>query len=143
MEAVQDKEVWYLDQSFISNLAKAHDQLLPAGDPHYEIYEEMRRAVREDAIICPESEYHYLEALLDSRLIKRIRKASRWLSWGVAFKEHQEVIIAQALVALREVAQVRLGALPPPLGFGPRAKPRRRRRGDRQHQMGPDPPARR
>jgi hypothetical protein len=48
-----------------------------------------------------------------------------------------------ALVALREVSQARLGALPPPLGFGPRAKPRRRRRGDRQHQMGPDPPARR
>ena len=49
----------------------------------------------------------------------------------------------KSLVALREVAQARLGALPPPLGFGPRAKPRRRRRGDRQHQMGPDPPARR
>jgi hypothetical protein len=45
------------------------------------------------------------------------------------------------LVALREVSQSRLGALPPPLGFGPRPKPRRRRRGDRQHQMGPDPPA--
>jgi len=47
----------------------------------------------------------------------------------------------EALVALREVSQACLGTLPPPLGFGPRVKPRRRRRGDRQHQMGPDPPA--
>jgi len=47
-----------------------------------------------------------------------------------------------ALVALREVAAARLGALPPPLGFGPRVKPRRRRREHRQHKTGPDEPAR-
>jgi len=47
-----------------------------------------------------------------------------------------------ALVALREVAAARLGALPPPLGFGPRVKPRRRRRESRQHKTGPDEPAR-
>ena len=47
-----------------------------------------------------------------------------------------------ALVALREVAAARLGALPPPLGFGPRVKPRRRRREHRQQKTGPDEPAR-
>lgn len=46
-----------------------------------------------------------------------------------------------ALVALREVGAAHLGALPPPLGFGPRRKGGWRRWGDRQHDMGPDPPS--
>lgn len=45
-----------------------------------------------------------------------------------------------ALVTLREVAADRLAALPPPLGFGPRVKPHRRRRERRQHKVGADPP---
>ena len=44
------------------------------------------------------------------------------------------------LVALREILASHLGALPPPLGFGPQRKPWRRRRGRRQHETGPDPP---
>ncbi|HEY3452371.1 MAG TPA: hypothetical protein VGK67_38865 [Myxococcales bacterium] len=44
------------------------------------------------------------------------------------------------LVALRPVAGPHLGALPPPLGFGPRRKPWHRWRGRRQHGPGPDPP---
>lgn len=48
----------------------------------------------------------------------------------------------RALVALRGIAAVHLGSLPPPLGFGPRhGVPRCRRRG-LQHDSGPDPPSR-
>jgi len=48
-----------------------------------------------------------------------------------------------ALVTLRELVADRLAVLPPPLGFGPRVKPRRRRRQRRerrQHKVGADPP---
>ena len=48
-----------------------------------------------------------------------------------------------ALVTLREIVADRLAVLPPPLGFGPRVKPRRRRRHcreRRQHKVGADPP---
>jgi len=48
-----------------------------------------------------------------------------------------------ALMTLREIAADRLAALPPPLGFGPRVKPRRRRRQRRerrQQKVGADPP---
>jgi hypothetical protein len=48
-----------------------------------------------------------------------------------------------ALVTLREIVADRLGVLPPPLGFGPRVQPRRRRRHcreRRQHKVGADPP---
>ena len=48
-----------------------------------------------------------------------------------------------ALPSLRDIVADRLGVLPPPLGFGPRVKPRRRRRHRRerrQHKVGADPP---
>jgi hypothetical protein len=49
---------------------------------------------------------------------------------------------SQALVVLREIAAAHLGALPPPLGFGPRPRRRRRRGAAFQHDQGPDPPQR-
>jgi len=45
-----------------------------------------------------------------------------------------------ALPSLRELSADRLGALPPPLGFGPRVIPRGRRRERRQQKVGADPP---
>jgi hypothetical protein len=45
-----------------------------------------------------------------------------------------------ALVRLREMAAEHLGALPPPLGFGPRPVRRRPRSTALQHDPGPDPP---
>jgi hypothetical protein len=49
----------------------------------------------------------------------------------------------RALVELRTRAAPRLSSLAPPVGFGPRPLPRRRKRRRVQHEMGPDPPARR
>lgn len=45
-----------------------------------------------------------------------------------------------ALMTLRKIAADRLAVLPPPLGFGPRVKPWRRRRERRQQKVGADPP---
>lgn len=45
-----------------------------------------------------------------------------------------------ALPVLRELSAGHLAALPPPLGFGPRVQPRRRRRAHRQQKVGADPP---
>jgi hypothetical protein len=46
-----------------------------------------------------------------------------------------------ALVRLRELAAGHLGALPPPLGFGPRPARRRPRPTTIHHSPGPDPPS--
>lgn len=46
-----------------------------------------------------------------------------------------------ALVRLRGLAADHLGALPPPLGFGPRPARRRPRATARPHDPGPDPPS--
>jgi hypothetical protein len=48
----------------------------------------------------------------------------------------------QALMALREKAVSHLSSLPPPLGFGRRARPRRRSGRACQHDMGDEPPER-
>lgn len=47
-----------------------------------------------------------------------------------------------ALVALRGIAASWLRSLPPPLGFGPRTRPRAQRDRTLQHDSGPDPPER-
>jgi hypothetical protein len=44
------------------------------------------------------------------------------------------------LVRLREIGAAHLGALAPPVGFGPRPKRRWRRRRHSQQETGPDPP---
>lgn len=48
---------------------------------------------------------------------------------------------ARVLVALREVATDHLPGLPPPVGFGPRPKPRNRTAKASQQEAGPDPPS--
>jgi hypothetical protein len=48
--------------------------------------------------------------------------------------------VQRALPVLREVAASQLAYLPPPVGFGPRARPRSRVPVASQHEVGPDPP---
>jgi hypothetical protein len=48
--------------------------------------------------------------------------------------------VERALPALREVAASQLLHLPPPVGFGPRPRPRSRAPVASQHEAGPDPP---
>lgn len=52
----------------------------------------------------------------------------------------QVLATTQALVRVREIGATHLRALAPPVGFGPRSSPRRRRRKRTPHETGPDPP---
>jgi len=49
--------------------------------------------------------------------------------------------VTAVLPALRARVERRLVHLPPPVGFGPRSRPRRRASTSSQHEVGPDPPA--
>lgn len=57
-----------------------------------------------------------------------------------ALTETRRVLGVPALVKLRDMAGPQLGSLPPPLGFGPRTRPRRSRQDRFQHEAGADPP---
>lgn len=48
--------------------------------------------------------------------------------------------VERVLPALRERATAHLVHLPPPVGFGPRTRPRSRAPAEVQHEVGPDPP---
>lgn len=48
--------------------------------------------------------------------------------------------VEAVLPALRKIVGLQLVHLPPPVGFGPRPKPRQRAPKDFQHEVGPDPP---
>lgn len=50
--------------------------------------------------------------------------------------------VERVLPALREAAGAQLLHLPPPVGFGPRCRPRHRAKVASQHEAGPDPPVR-
>lgn len=50
--------------------------------------------------------------------------------------------VERVLPALREVGASQLVHLPPPVGFGPRSRPRSRAPMASQHEAGPDPPGR-
>jgi hypothetical protein len=52
----------------------------------------------------------------------------------------KELGTKSALVQLREIGAAHLGALAPPVGFGPRPRRRWRRRRHNQQGTGPDPP---
>jgi hypothetical protein len=48
--------------------------------------------------------------------------------------------VERVLPALRQMAASQLSHLPPPVGFGPRSRPRSRAAEASQHEAGPDPP---
>ena len=52
----------------------------------------------------------------------------------------QHLGTSSVLVQLREIAADHLRVLPPPVGFGPRARPRKNRRSAAQHSLCPDRP---
>jgi hypothetical protein len=61
--------------------------------------------------------------------------------WAATLEEFRKALgVTQVLLALREKVARHLASLPPPLGFGPRPKPRGPRSSLLQHGMGPDPP---
>jgi hypothetical protein len=59
---------------------------------------------------------------------------------GMVTKLRARLGTERALMALREMCAAHLGSVPPPLGFGPRPRPRRRHPGGLQHNQGEEPP---
>lgn len=64
-----------------------------------------------------------------------------WTLGGVTtLTQAQSALGRPTLARLREIAGPQLGSLPPPLGLGPRTRPRRSRQNRFQHEAGADPP---
>lgn len=97
------KLVIYFDQNFVSNLAKAEAGFHTSGNYQREykkLYEDLLKLVQADKIICPASEFYYLEGVQKSPLVAPLQDVATRLGFGVWFRDFVEVIIGQARIAL-------------------------------------------
>jgi hypothetical protein len=102
------KTILYLDQNYVSHLTKARLGVKVNLAAYYEnLYDALREAVRENAVVCPASEFHYSESELDTRLAPEIYRTLGDLYCGVEFRLFLEIMQSQAAAALRAFLRMR------------------------------------
>lgn len=92
----------YLDQNYLSNMAKA--RLGSIEDENLakfwsSLFSDLRKAVLDDKIACPELEFQTTEAMYDRRLEEPIRQVIDGLSWGFKFHLREDILETQILGA--------------------------------------------
>ena len=94
------KQIIYLDQNFISNIAKT------ASKPGLATYVQIAETLREkaDVIACPTSEFHNTETLYsgDEELMRAIRQVIFDLSRGLGFRDSFDILEAQTKSAIHK-----------------------------------------
>lgn len=81
--------VVYLDQNYLSNMAKARlGSMKTEADVVFwqSLFDDLKKAVLDDKIACPQSSFHRYEAMFDRRLEDAIRCVIDELSWGLKFR---------------------------------------------------------
>ncbi len=102
------KTILYLDQNYVSHLTKARLGVKVNLAAYYEnLYDALREAVRENAVVCPVSQFHYAESELDPRLAPEIYRTLEDLYCGVECRSFPEIIQTQAAAALRDFLGMR------------------------------------
>jgi hypothetical protein len=97
-------KIIYLDQNYISNMAKAivgriRDKALAKF--WLSIFEDLKKAVLLDKITCPESNFHKTEAMFDKTLEEPLIKVIAELSMGLKFRSWQDILEGQIIEAAR------------------------------------------
>ncbi len=88
----------YLDQMYLSNMAKAMLGLMKNKDnPEFwkPLFNGLKAAVMTNKIACPESEFQRKEASLDRRIERTVGKILDELSWGLQFNYWEDILIQQ------------------------------------------------
>ena len=95
------KKVVYLDQNWLSDLAKAHlDGDVRVDKPYFtDLFQAVQGAIAEDKIVCPTSPLHESESNLSSQLNVDIRSMDNALSRGLSFNPSEEIWDKQLLEA--------------------------------------------
>ncbi len=96
------KRIVYLDQNFISNIAKPSSTPDPAVN--VKIREKLLRLLKGDAIACPTSEFHTRETLYsgDEQLRRAIQEVIREVCHGLGFRQYFDILEVQTRRALYE-----------------------------------------
>lgn len=95
------KKIVYLDQNFLSNIAKA--SLKPKLSVYQDIWKTLLSLIEADRIACPSSEFHEEETLYcPAPLRDKLRRVAFALSGGLGFRSWLEILESQTLIALHE-----------------------------------------
>jgi hypothetical protein len=92
----------YLDQNYLSNMAKAGLGYLETEDDTnfwHSLFDDLKKAVLADKIACPELEFHRTESAFDSRLENPILETIYKLSLGLRFHPWRSIVESQIEVA--------------------------------------------
>lgn len=101
----------YLDQSYLSNMAKATHGLMKDSKQlgfWQSLFDDLKEGVLADRIACPELEFHRVEAKYDARIEKLIIKVVGELSWGLKFRPWDSILESQ----IEDAAKIFLGKRP-------------------------------
>lgn len=111
--------VVYLDQNYLSYMAKARIGSITGGDQAKfweSLFDDLKKAVLADKIACPESEFHMIEAMYDRRLEDPIRQIIDELSWGLRFCQRDDMVESQSEEAAYKFLGKNKGSKKPWLG---------------------------
>jgi hypothetical protein len=87
----------YLDQNYLSNMAIAQHGFMKGEEAVFwcSLFDDLKTAVLADKIACPVSEFHSTEAMYDKRLEEPIRQVIDELSWGLEFRQRDDILETQ------------------------------------------------
>ena len=95
----------YLDQNYLSNMAKAQRGYITDENEckfWLSLFDDLKRAVLADRVACPEAEFHLTEAKYDKRLWKPIIEIIKTLSGGLQLRPWKSILESQVKDAARQ-----------------------------------------
>jgi hypothetical protein len=104
------RTIIYLDQSYLSNLAKAQYHYIAdknESDFWLSLLEYLKRAVLSNKAVCPELEIQGIESSYDTRIEEPVGKIINELSQGLQFNLWQDILDCQIEDAARQFLGIR------------------------------------
>ena len=101
------KPVVYLDQNWISNITKAHEEsdMFSEKDYYMSLFSAIQEGVTRNRFVCPTSSFHESEAAYGSRVKGSLWYVARLLSRKLSFNSSIEINHQQLIEAASEFAK--------------------------------------
>ena len=101
------KPVVYLDQNWISNITKAHEEsdMFSEKDYYMSLFSAIQKGVTRYRFVCPTSSFHESEAAYGSRVKGSLWYVARLLSRKLSFNSSIEINHRQLIEAASEFAK--------------------------------------
>ena len=108
------KPVVYLDQNWISNITKAHEEsdAFSEKDYYMGLFSAIQEGVTNNRLVCPTSSFHESEASYGSRVKDSLWYVARLLSRELSFNSSIQINYQQLIEAASEFANLNLPDVP-------------------------------